>query len=306
MSTLSALVDRIKRGLRDPLLDNEQPQWQRSEVVVQLDESLTRLGRLGVMGNVAIIQAVQGHTLYPLNAQGSFLATGVDNSGGTDTLLTVTDTTADFVTAGVAVDDRVKNLTDGSAGMVTTVAATVLTCADGFQGGVNNSVDTGDRYLVERPLTANVVVSIDAVLYNGEDLHFATEELLDRRQGPGWETLWRSPRYWTTEATPDGTVLRIIAAPLRTGSSTLVLPPVPFPMPWQDNLLVFYREQPQQTLAEEAMLAMTDVFEDLLIYDTMATLSADEGDVQDLAVAVVYRSMAQLWMTHLGLEIRRG
>ncbi|MBM3926418.1 MAG: hypothetical protein FJ320_10645 [SAR202 cluster bacterium] len=73
---------------------------------------------------------------------------------GADGAQTLTDALASFVVAGVVVDDKVTNLTDGSSCLVTALTATTLTC--GLAGGVENDWDTGDNYKVENPAIGNV------------------------------------------------------------------------------------------------------------------------------------------------------
>ena len=302
MTTLGQLVDRAKGILNDVPLDIDSPAWLRSEVVRQLDQEITTLSRRGIWGNIMIVQAEINRALYPMNEQGLFLATGRDNSGTTGNLTTLTDTTQDFVVAGVAVDDRLRNLTDGSQGIITTVAATVLTCSAGLTGGVENVVDTTDLYLVERPVTSVAVVDIACVLYNGQELFYATEDTLDRLPGGGWEvtaTPPTTPKYWTVNHTFNPTVLRIVPPPITTGSSIPVIPGVPLPIPWQNNLVVFFHEQPQQSLDESISLQTLDAFEDLVVYETVAALAMEEGDYQDEAVATIARELGSLWRKQL-------
>ena len=300
MTALGTMIDRVKDWMRDPPLDTDSPYWLRQQMRLPMDDVLSSVARHGVFGNVMAVQAVANLSHYPLNEQSIFMTSGVVTSGVTSTT-TLTDTLKDFVALGIAVDDRLRNLTDGSIGIVTGVATTVLTCDAGFTGGLLNLSTVYDQYLVERPLTQTTVVSIDAVLYNGADLRYATEETLERRQGPGWELRQTDPRYWTTQHTSDGTVLQIVPAPRFSGSSTLVVPPAPFPLPWQDNFVIFFREGPQQVLDETTTLAVTEAFEDYLVFATAASLSGEEGPYQDMAVAQTMQGLAQLWAKQLGI-----
>ncbi|RKZ44291.1 MAG: hypothetical protein DRQ58_11610, partial [Gammaproteobacteria bacterium] len=61
---------------------------------------------------------------------------------------TLTDTKKDFVTVGIAVGDLVYNVTDGSYGTITAVAATSLTVT--LEYGSENDFDTGDIYSISR------------------------------------------------------------------------------------------------------------------------------------------------------------
>jgi hypothetical protein len=59
---------------------------------------------------------------------------------------TLTDSGADFVTDGVVIGDTVLNVTDGSGGNVTAVAATTIGAS--LSGGTDNLWDEGDQYEV--------------------------------------------------------------------------------------------------------------------------------------------------------------
>ena len=61
---------------------------------------------------------------------------------------TLTDSTRDFSVWGVAIGDVVRNLTDGSVGTVTAVAATTLTIGGGMSLGTGNDFDNNDEYYI--------------------------------------------------------------------------------------------------------------------------------------------------------------
>jgi hypothetical protein len=77
----------------------------------------------------------------------------------------LTDSAADFVTAGIAVGDKITNLTDGSSCLVTTITATTLTCAAtlaavaGGTGSVDADFDQNDNYTVSNPELGNIKVN---------------------------------------------------------------------------------------------------------------------------------------------------
>ncbi len=297
------LIDRCKYLLTDPLLDTDDPAWLRATVGQRLNDAITGLARQGLWGTMTVVQAMANRALYPLNEQAILLIAGRDNGGGTNNLTDLTDTTVDFVTLGVAVNDRLRNLTDGAQGIITTVAATVLTCSAGVTGGVQNSIDSGDTYIVERPLVAPVVCAIDAVLYNGYELEYATEVALDRRYAQGWETRRTEPKYWTVDNMETPTVLHVLPPPRLSGSSVLRFPPAPFFLPWEDNLVLFLREQPQTVTAEDSPVALLDAYHDLLVWQAVSGCAQQEGQHQDLAVATVAREMGALWRQQLGISL---
>ena len=302
MTTMGTLVNRVKYTLRDPPADTDSPAWLRSTVATQLDDAFMHLARRGLWGQIAIVQAVLDRTIYPLQEQATYIATGRDNGGATGNATELTDTTAAFVTAGVVVDDVLRNFTDGSRGKLTTVTATVLTCSAGFSGGTANVVDTGDLYMVERAAGLAMVVGIDAVLYNGYELPYVTEATLEKRLGAGWETIKTEPKYWTVDNTLNPTVLKVVPAPRVTGSTIPVIPMVPLPLPWADNFVLFYREHPDIPLSDGVDVPMMEVFQDIAVWKAVQALSDNEGDNQDLSVALVARELAALWMKQLGLS----
>ena len=83
-----------------------------------------------------------------------------EHDGG-DGSATLSDSSRDFNVWGVAIGDVVRNLTDGSIGMVTGVIATTLTIAGGLSLGTDNLFDDDDEYyiypssLAEVPLTGS-------------------------------------------------------------------------------------------------------------------------------------------------------
>ena len=99
------------------------------------------------------------------------ITNAVKTGGAMDTRLTVVptgshtgasdaasleDNQASLITAGVAVDDKVTNLTDGSSCTITGRTATTVTCTLG--GGINNDWDANDSYKIANPELGNVKV----------------------------------------------------------------------------------------------------------------------------------------------------
>lgn len=98
------------------------------------------------------------------------LDTGVDDSGGAGNAF-LTDSTSNFVTMGVQPAMIVHNITDGSGGYVTIVAAHVLTTT--LTGGVDNLWDDADIYRivgVDANEQAQISVYLDAA---AADVHAA-------------------------------------------------------------------------------------------------------------------------------------
>lgn len=67
----------------------------------------------------------------------------------------LTDTGRDFIQMGVRVGDIVRNITDGSEGIITVVAATILTATLG--GGSEDDWDIGDTYNIVDGATLDLI-----------------------------------------------------------------------------------------------------------------------------------------------------
>lgn len=77
----------------------------------------------------------------------SAAVTGTHNSKISSTT-TLTDTVQNFADAGVMIDDRVANVTDGSWCTITAVTDHTLTCVSGLGGGNDNTWEAGDHYAI--------------------------------------------------------------------------------------------------------------------------------------------------------------
>jgi len=305
MNTLSDLTTRIRAVLQDDealLSSGKFPAWQSAEIRSELDQALMTLARRHLFQSLIWVNAIASRSIYPLNEWATQVLTGTDNSGGTGTIQSVTDTTQNFVTSGVSVGDRVRNLTDGCRGLVTAVEATVLTCLAGFTGGDENAFDSGDQYVVEHPLTPTTrVVSIEAVLYDGQDLYYTEELALDRLR-PGWELRHTGPIYWSVDNAQTPTVLRIMPSPVLTGSTVPVFPESPLLQDWRDNLVVVASIHPQESQEPTAALQVLDAYEDALVYDTIARFAGMEGEWQTLGLSTVMQALAQVYSQQLGIR----
>jgi hypothetical protein len=78
------------------------------------------------------------------NGSSYAVVSGTHDGGQNQAMLT--DSGADFVTAGVAAGDIVHNTTDGSSGTITAVTATTVTAT--LAGGSDNDWDNGDAYSI--------------------------------------------------------------------------------------------------------------------------------------------------------------
>jgi hypothetical protein len=95
-------------------------------------------------------------------------------------------------------------------------------------------------------------------------------------------------------------VLRIVPAPRATGDATFLVPPAPFFMRWQQNVTVFGRAHAHALEDEGVTVEIPEVYQDVLVFDAVSTLAAENGDYMDLAVSAVARELARLWRKQLG------
>lgn len=299
MTTFNALTQRVRSLLQDVPDAGAPLVWEDAQIRTALNTALLDLHRWHTCQDLLWVHAVQGQRDYPLNAQSLVLLAGTDTSGTTGNLTTLTDSIQTF-TASVLVGDRVRNLTDGSVGVITTVAATVLTCATGFTGGVDNAADTRDAYVVERPLSHTTVLGVLAVLYDGVELEYATRDRLDRLS-PGWELRQDRPRYWTVDQADTPTVMTLTPAPLVTGSSVPQFPMAPVAQRLEQNLVLVIAHHPQTSLDGLEDIHTLDVYHTPMVYAATARLAGFEGEWQHLSLATSTQALARLWLTRLGV-----
>ncbi len=267
--------------------------WEDAQIRTALDDALAHWTRREGVADWIWVQGVQNQRHYPLNGQALFLQASTDDSGTTDNLTTVTDSTVDFTTTVLA-GDQVRNYTDGSTGIITGVATTVLTCAAGFTGGLTNAFDTGDAYGVERPIIASRVARIEAVVYDGQELFEATHEQLDRLQ-PAWEGRELVPKYWLVDQQETPTRLTIVPSPRVTGSSIPLFPMDPFPQRYAENLLVLVRHHPQSTMEANELVHLLDIEHFAVAYEAVARVARFEGEWQHPSLAVTAEGLMALF-----------
>ena len=294
MTTLGDLTTRIQMFLQD---EGAQA-WEPAHIRRMLDHVLLGYARQHVAQDLLWCQAVQGKAHYPLHELGLRLTAGLDTSGTTGNLTTLTDAVAELTFLAlpdpVAIGDRVRNLTDGSTGIVTTVNATTLVCAAGFTGGMENAIDTGDAYVVERPFLGQRVVTIHAVLYDGLELWRMTPEAMDRLN-PQWERHSARPKYWSADRTVTPSVVRIHPAPLHSGSTLPNFPMNPLAQRWEENLVFLVSQHPQQTQDAAEVLHCLAVHEDALVFETAGRLAGQQGQWQNVSVSAGAQALAAVY-----------
>jgi hypothetical protein len=288
MTSVADLIVRCQQWLQD----EDAKAYQAAQVQTQLALEASRLANGRILGAVVAAQAVTNRHVYPLDAMGTLITTGTATGGSATT---VVDGTKDFGALGVTSSrDRIRNLTDGSLALVTSVTTTTLTASAGWTGGVTNTASSGDVYLVETPITAQRIVEIAAVQYNGERLSYTTERELDARYD-GWETWTGEPRYWLTDSATTPTELRIVPAPLRTGSAAVQIPPVPFVLDWHDNLVVWLSQDAPDLPAGTTDHGLPQAYEDLLTFNTVGTLAGWQSDYENVSLQQLLPTLGAIW-----------
>lgn len=286
MIDVSELVVRCQQFLMD---ENEQA-YSEAQIRTQLALEASKLASQRILGQVVLAQAVANVHTYPLDVMSVLITSALATSA---TVTTITQSSLDFVTLGVVAGDRIRDLTDGSVGIVTTVATTVLTASGGFLGGVTNTPAANDLFVVEHPITANRVVEVGHVYYNGTCLAKTTEHTLDTRR-PGWETWTGEPRYWMADGEKVISTIRLVPAPTRTGSSAPTFPMNPLSMDWHDNLMVFlFEDAKAEGVTDTGLL---DVHDDIAVFQTVAQLAGRQTEYENYPQALLMPTLAAMWM----------
>lgn len=301
MTATLDLMTRTQQWLMDegPAPGADGTAFLAAQIREQLAIEASRLANRNIIGAVAVIQGVTNRHYYPLDAVGVLVTSGTATGGSVTTLV---DSGKNFVALGVAIGDRVRDLTDGSTGTVTTVAATTLTCAGQFLGGVTNLPVSGAVYLVETPLTAPRVVEVTQVYYNGSKLTYTTEATLDARYD-GWETATGGePHWWLVDSATRPTEVRIVPPPVRTGSGGIQLPMLPFQLPITDNLVIFVFQDAGDLPADTSSTGLPDTYDDVLVYNTAAALAGWQTEYENVPLAQLLPALTGLWMQALGPE----
>ena len=153
------------------------------------------------------------------------------------------------------------------------------------QGIVNEPIST-------LPLT---VIDIYMACYNGNPLHRTSEQSIELKDDD-WELRAQRPQYYSVELQTQ-TDVRLIPAPLVTGSSFPVVPPLPLIMPIEKNCVFFTHDNPQTSIGLEQDCKVPDSLEDVVVCWAAAKLSGDAGDYQDLEKSMMCDQIARLFLS---------
>jgi len=136
--------------------------------------------------------------------------------------VTLTDSTADFITDGVEVGDQVANATDSSTGIVAARTATTVTLAAALTGGTDNEWAIGDSYSISRSNRQIFTAPTDGSNQAGTLLSPVGSELLYTDQEPVWSPVDGTIAFTSTQFAGNSDILTMSAT---DGSSRTNLTP---------------------------------------------------------------------------------
>ena len=111
-----------------------------------------------------------------------------------------------------------------------------------------------------------------------------------------WDRAEGVPQYYTTPLEPSET-LRLIPAPLHTGSATPVDPPRVITGAVEGNLVVWRWLTPPEVTAGE--FPLPEVLEDVVVFMTVAALKGGDNEFHDKAGAQAFDTLARLTLQAL-------
>ena len=142
---------------------------------------------------------------------------------------------------------------------------------------------------------SNTTVDFAEVLYDGRSLRPVQEDALTRLRRD-WDRAEGVPQYYTTPLEPSET-LRLIPAPLHTGSATPVEPPRVITGAVEGNLVAWRWVTPEEVTAGE--FPLPEVLEDVVVFMTVGALTGQTGEFHDHAKARSFETLAKLTLQAL-------
>lgn len=134
-------------------------------------------------------------------------------------------------------------------------------------------------------------MSVAEVVYDARSLRRVDDQSLARHTRH-WETIARTPQLYTTLLEAPET-LRLVPAPTQTGSDVPRVPGLPVVMHEAANVLAWTFVNPQGD-AED--IHLPEIYEDIAVFETVASLCEAATEYQDLAKAMTFRGLATLLM----------
>jgi hypothetical protein len=143
------------------------------------------------------------------------------------------------------------------------------------------------------------IIEVCHVLYNQKVLRYVTEQTLDYSGNVrSWEANTGEPTYWTL----DNQVLnevRIIPAPMRTGSAVPSPTFLPMYQDMKDNLLVFtYEDVALEVTNVDSVIPTLLDWEDMLVFASVQALALQEYPEQNIPLAQNCAALLKLWMSY--------
>ena len=136
--------------LEDSTRDFREIGVSRGNIIDNLDDGSSGIVESVTASDELTVKALGGGTVNQFSSGDNYVIRGnVGQTTGPDDSVILTDANKDFVEAGVLPGDMVVNLTDGSHGIITTVAINSLT-VDELHFGTDNDFDTNDYYYLPR------------------------------------------------------------------------------------------------------------------------------------------------------------
>ena len=133
------------------------------------------------------------------------------------------------------------------------------------------------------------------VLYSGRSLRPVQEDALTRLRRD-WDRAEGVPQYYTTPLEPSET-LRLIPAPLHTGSATPVSPPRVITGTVEGNLVAWRWVTPEEVTPGE--FPLPEVLEDVVVFMTVGALVSQDGEYHDKMKGQSFNTLAKLTLQAL-------
>ena len=127
------------------------------------------------------------------------------------------------------------------------------------------------------------------IVYDGRSLRRVDDVSLARHDRH-WESVSQTPQVYTTLLEAPQTV-RLVPAPVVTGSDVPQIPGVPMMQQEAANVLAWTFVNPQ---GDDVDFHGSEVVEDVVVYETVAALCAKATDYQDLGKAAAFRALAEM------------
>jgi hypothetical protein len=142
---------------------------------------------------------------------------------------------------------------------------------------------------------ADTTVTFAEVLYDGRSLRPVQEDALTRLRRD-WDRATGTPQYFTVPLEPPQT-LRLIPAPLSSGSPTLITPPKPIAGQVEDNLVAFTWRNLQESAATD--FALPEVLEDVVVFMTVGALTNQDSEYHDKSKGQCFETLVKIILTEL-------